>query len=215
MTNSELNDFSHEPSEGALMLRRAVIGLVGGFALLVMAGMIVGFTTAVMQSGKVELRDAIIFAAMLMTAALIGYGMWRWWPRGIEAPRSPRVRSARKILIAAFVIALALSVIIGFAGSGTGAFLGNGPVSGTIALLAITTWAVTFLLTWLWWQKIDEHEAGSYRDGALVAAHAYLFITPAWWMASRAGWLPAQDPMLVLLLVSLVWSGVWFVRRYF
>lgn len=215
MTNSELNDFSHEPSEGALMLRRAVIGLVGGFALLFTAGMMAGFATGVVQRGEPDLRDAAIFVAMLIAAALIGYGMWRWWPRGIEAPRSPRVRSARNILIASFVIALPLGILVGFGDGGTQAFLSNGRVSSLAALLAITTWAVAFLLTWLWWKKIDEHEAGSYRDGALVAAHAYLFITPAWWMASRAGWLPAQDPMLVLLLVSLVWCGVWFVRRYF
>jgi hypothetical protein len=34
-------------------------------------------------------------------------------------------------------------------------------------------------------------------------------------MATRAGWLPPQDPMLVLLAVCLVWCLVWFIRRYF
>jgi hypothetical protein len=215
MTNFDDTDLANEPSDGAMLLKRAIIGIAGTIGLLFIAGMIAGYASVAIAHGGPGLIDAAILSAMVALAALVAFAIWRWWPRGIEAPRSPRVRSARNILIAAFVIALALGVIIGFAGSGTGAFLTNGPVSGTIALLAIAIWAVTFLLTWLWWRTIDEHEAGAYRDGALVAAHAYLFITPAWWMASRAGWLPAQEPILVLFVVSLVWSIVWFVRRYF
>jgi hypothetical protein len=34
-------------------------------------------------------------------------------------------------------------------------------------------------------------------------------------MATRAGWLPPQEPMIVLLLFSIVWMLVWFIRRYF
>jgi hypothetical protein len=106
--------------------------------------------------------------------------------------------------------------MLGMADDGARVVLGNGPVSPVLAAGLIAAWLIPGpLLTWLWWRQIDEHEAGAYREGAVVAIHAYVFLTPAWWIATRAGWLPPQEPMLVLFAVSLVWGLVWFVRRYF
>ena len=196
------------------MLRRVVIGLLGGFGLIFMAGMIAGYVTGMMERGGPNLRDAARLAGMLLAAALIGYGVWRWWPRDPGVPLSPRVRSARNILIASSALALPLGLILRFSDGGAENALSNGPVSPAIALLAIATWAAAFVTTWLWWQKIDEHEAAAYRDGANIAVHAYLFIVPSWWMASRAGWLPPQDPMIVLLAVGAVWLMAGAYRRY-
>lgn len=214
MTKSDMNGVPDEPSEGAVLVRRLAIGLLGGFGLVFTAAMIAGYVTGMLDRGGPNVRDAVILAAMLLVAALIGYGAWRWWPRDPGVPISPRVRSARNILIASGALGLPLGLILGFSDGGAERALSNGPVSPAIALLAIATWAAAFVTTWLWWQKIDEHEAAAYRDGGNIAVHAYLFIAPSWWMASRAGWLPPQDPMIVFLAVGTVWLIAWAYRRY-
>lgn len=214
MTKPDFDDLASEPSDGAILLKRAVLGMGGGIALLFIVSMIGGYSVAAFEHGGPGLRDAAILAAMALVAALVGYGMWRFWPSAASEPVAPRVRSARLLLGIAVILGVPLGILLAVTDEGSG-FLSNAPVSSGIAALAIVLWAVAGpLISWLWWQKIDEHEADAYRDGALVAAHAYIFIVPSWWMATRAGWLPPQDPMLVMLAVTFLWSAVWFVRRY-
>lgn len=216
MTKPDLDAFDERPSDGAILLRRGVIGVVGVILLLFMAGMIAGYTSVMIEHGGPRLIDAAVLGAMLLVTALVAWGMWRLWPSSVDEPVAPRVRSARLLVIAALVVSVVLGIVLAEADSGSLAVFSNAPVSPGLASLAIVLWLIAGpVITWLWWQKIDEHEAGAYRDGALVAVHAYMFIAPAWWIASRAGWLPAQDPMLVLLAVSLLWAIIWFVRRYF
>lgn len=215
MMNSDLDDVNEGPSDGAILLRRAAIGIGGGILLIFIAGMIAGYASGVVEHGSPGPIDAVMIGAMLLAGALIIYGMWRLWPHGLNEPVAPRVRSARRILIAALICSVMLGVLLGEGDGDAGWFLSNAPVSHGLATLAIALWMILGpILTWLWWQKIDEHEADAYREGAFIAVHAYIFIAPAWWMASRAGWLPAQDPMLVALAVSVIWMIVWFVRRY-
>lgn len=215
MTKPELDDFAGEPSDGAILLKRAVLGVGGGALLIFITGMIAGYWTGAREAGGPDLADAAAIVAMLLAAVLVGFGMWRLWPRGIDEPVAPRVRSARKLLILAIVLGLPVGFILGVAEEGSGAFFSNAPISPGLAAIALVLWVIAGpLLSWLWWQKIDEHEAGAYRDGALVAAHAYVFVAPGCWIASRAGWLPAQEPMIVMLAVTCLWSIVWFVRRY-
>ncbi|MCZ8136717.1 MAG: hypothetical protein O9266_10455 [Porphyrobacter sp.] len=216
MTKPDSDDFAMEPSDGAVLLKRAGLGIGGGIALIFIAGMIAGYTSGALERGGPDLVDGAILAGMVLLAALVAFGIWRFWPQTVEEPVAPRVRSARRLFAVAIAIGLPLGFLLGVTDEGTGVLLSNAPVSAGIAAIAIVLWLIAGpLITWLWWQKIDEHEAGAYREGALVAAHAYIFITPIWWMASRAGWLPPQEPMLVLLAVTVLWSVVWFVRRYF
>ena len=216
MTKPDFDDLAAEPSDGAVLLKRAGLGIGGGIALIFTGGMIAGYTSGALERGGPDLVDGAIIAAMVLLAALVAFGIWRFWPQTVEEPVAPRVRSARRLFAVAIALGLPLGFLLGVTDEGTGALLSNAPVSSSIAALAIVLWLIAGpLITWLWWQKIDEHEAGAYREGALVAAHAYIFITPIWWMASRAGWLPPLEPMLVLLAVTVLWSVVWFVRRYF
>lgn len=215
MMKPDSNERAEEPSEGAVLLKRAGLGIGGGIALIFIAGIIAGYADGALERGGLNLVDGAILAGMVLLAALVAFGIWRFWPQTVDEPVAPRVRDARRLFLIAIALGLPLGFLLGVTDEGTGALLSNAPVAPGIAALAIGLWLVAGpLITWLWWQKIDEHEAGAYRDGALVAAHAYIFITPMWWMASRAGWLPPQEPMLVLLAVTVAWSGVWFVRRY-
>jgi hypothetical protein len=216
MTKPDLDDFAETPSDGAIILRRAVIGIGGGIVLIFMAGMIAGLLSSVIENGGMNIKAAGILWVMLMVVGSIAYGMWRLWPEASNEPVAPRIRNARRILIASLALGAPLGFMLGVADEGTAEFFSEAPVRPSIAAAVIAVWLIVApLLSWLWWRQIDEHEAGAYRDGGLIAVHAYLFVTPAWWMATRAGWLPPQEPMLVLLGVCLVWSLVWFVRRYF
>lgn len=214
MTKSDLPQTGH-PSDGAVLLRRALLGFGGGITLVFIAGMIAGFTSVVIEHGGPDLTDIAILAAMLLAGAAVGYGMWRFWPRSSGEPEAPRIKSARKILIAVMILGVPIGILLGMSDDSAMGFLSNSPVNPTMALITLVIWLIPVpLLTWLWWRRVDEHEANAYRDGALIAAHAYLFITPAWWLGTRAGWFPQQDPMIVLLLVSVVWSIAWFVKKY-
>jgi hypothetical protein len=216
MTKSDFDAFDDEPAAGPLLLKRALIAVGGTIALLFIAGMIAGFSSVAFKNGIPGFKAFAILGAMLLAGAAVAYGMWRFWPRGLDGPIAPRVRSARTILLASVAIAVPIGTILGIADGGSAALVSDTAVSPGTAIVVIALWAVAGpILTWLWWQRIDEHEAGAYRDGGMIAAHAYMFATPAWWMATRAGWLPPQEPMAVLVTVSLVWMLVWFVRRFF
>lgn len=216
MTKPELDDFAAEPSDGAIILRRAVIGIGGGILLLFMAGMIAGYASGMIEQGTADLRDAGILGTILLVAGGVAYAMWRLWPGASDEPVAPRVRNARRFMIASLVVGMPLGFVLGAGEDGRAEFVSNTPVSPLVAASVIALWLIVApLLTWLWWRQIDEHEASAYRDGGLVAVHAYLFVAPAWWMGTRAGWLPQQEPMAVVIAVSLVWGLVWFFRRYF
>lgn len=205
-----------QPSDGAILMKRALIGFGGGLTLVFLTGVLAGYLEVTAEHGYLNVTAAIVLALIIGLIALVSYGMWRFWPRTGNEPIAPRIRSARNLLALMFAIGLPLGMLLGIADDGPGLLVANGPVSPIVAATAIILWAIVGpLLTWLWWREIDEHEAGAYRDGALVAAHGYMFIVPAWWMATRAGWLPPQDPMLVMLAVACLWSAIWFVRRYF
>jgi hypothetical protein len=204
------------PSDGAVLLKRALLGIGGGVTLVFLAGVIAGYTGVVLEKDEPDLRDMVVLAVMTLAALATGYVVWRFWPRGNNEPEAPRVRSARMILIAACAVSAPFGALLGMSDSEATGLFSNGPISPVIALLAIVVWIILVpLLTWLWWQRVDEHEASAYRDGAFISLHAYMFITPTWWLASRAGWLPQQEPMLVLLAVCIVWSIVSIVRKYF
>jgi hypothetical protein len=214
MTKPDLTDLAEGPSDAAIIIRRAALGIGGGITLIFLAGVLAGYSTVMLERGGPDLVDVGVLGAILLVAVAVAYFMWRLWPGSSNEPEAPRVKSARTMLIAAFVLSIPLGIIIAASdGAGSNLF-SNAPISPTFAAIAIALWLIAGpLLSWLWLQRVDEHEAGAYRDGAVMAVHTYMFVTPAWWIATRAGWLPAQDPMFVLVAVSFLWSIVWFIRR--
>ncbi len=215
MTKPEFDHPAEGQTDGSILLRRALLGLGGGTLLIFIAGMLAGYSSVIIERGDFDLPALLVLAGMLLAGALVGFGIWRFWPDAPEEPVSPRVRSARRAIYAAIALGLPIGFILGVADEGSDVLLSSAPISAELAAAAIGLWLIAGpLLTWIWWRNIDEHEAGAYRDGALVAAHAYVFATPIWWMASRAGWLAPLDPMLAMLAVALLWCAVWFARRY-
>jgi hypothetical protein len=202
-------------SDSAILMRRAIVGIGGGVLLLFLTGMMAGYLAAAMEQGPLVGIDFAILAAMLTAVTGTAVAMWRYWPRAGSEPEAARVKRARSIMIATAVLGGLFGVFLGVGSGGTEVIFSDGPVPPGMALIAIIIWLVMVpLLTWLWWRLVDEHEATAYRDGAFAAMHAYIFVAPAWWMAARAGWLPDQNPMAVMMAVCLVWTIVWFRKRY-
>ena len=186
MTKRDFADFADAPSDGAIILRRALIGVGGGTVLLFMAGMIAGYTSGVIDRGAPDLRDAGILGAMVLVAGAVAFGMWRMWPAMNDEPVAPRVKNARRILIGSIALGAPLGFVFGVADESASDFFSNAPVSPILAASVIAFWLIVGpLVTWLWWRQIDEHEAVAYREGGLVAAHTYLFVS------LHGGWQPA------------------------
>lgn len=216
MMKPDPSDRDQQLSDGAVLLRRGLISAGGGLVLIFIAGIIAGFASAAIDHGGPSLIDLAVLSALLLTGLAVGYAMWRFWPRGSGELEAPRVKSARNILIASMVISVPAGFILALSDGGTNGVFSNAQITPAIAVSLIALWLIPVpILTWMWWRRVDEHEANAYRDGGLAAVHAYIFLAPAWWIASRAGWVPAQDPMIVFLAVCLVWCGVGFARKYF
>lgn len=216
MTKPDPEFLDDGPSDGVILLKRGLISVIGGLLLIFLAGIIAGYSSVMIENRSADLVDAAVLGALLLVTALTAFGMWRLWPRTGPEPVAPSIRKARFFLILAVGLSVVLGFILAAANPSSTAVFSNAPVGAATAAVAIVLWVIVApVLIWLWWRKIDEHEADAYRDGAMIAIHVYMFAAPGWWMATRAGWLPPQDPMVVLLGVCVVWSIVWFVRRYF
>ena len=137
----------------------------------------------------------------------------------LEPKIAPSVKKSKRILIFSMLVGAALGMYMAISlaeAPGEFDFFSNSPINSTVAAVAIAVWLLIVPpLTFVWWRNVDEHEKDAYREGAMVSAHAYIFLVPSWWLGTRAGWLPDQDPMIVLVLVGIVWSAVWLYRKYF
>lgn len=215
MMKPDLPDLDDTPSDGAVLLKRALLASIGGIVLIFLAGVIAGYTSVVIRHGGPDLVDAAILAVLLLATLAVGYGIWRFWPHGSNEPVAPRVKSARMIIIAMGIASFPIGVLLGLSDGEAAGLFSNGPINPIIALVALAFWLIPVpLLTWVWWRRVDEHEANAYRDGGFIAVHAYFFIAPTWWLATRAGWLPPQDPMVVFLVVCIVWTIVSITKKY-
>jgi len=210
MTEAEFDD---EPNTG---LRRALIASIGGISILFLSAFLAGYAVAMLEYGMPTLTDAAIVGAMLAVIAAVIAGCVKLWPNTGPEPIGPSVKRSRDLMY----LTIGLSVVAGIAlavaeGPDNNILFSNGPISSTTGLFVLIGWLIVVpIVTLLWWRSIDEHEASTYRDSSMVAAHAYMFIVPAWWLAARAGWVPHQDPMIVFLIFCAIWCVAWFYRKF-
>ncbi len=214
LKEADVNMTSSNP--GSSKFTFAALVFVTFVAVIFGAGVVAGFTDA--GGGD---RPDVLFGIYAVWVAVVGglaFLAARSWSRLMKAPKemlSRSTRRSRNVLYAALVVSAGLGALLSMAQpEGTSIFT-NGPLAVFPALVAIMVWTVGGSITTLmWWRMTDEHDRASYEAGANVAVHAYLFIAPSWWVATRAGLLPEQDPMVVMLIVAAIWSAVWFYRKY-
>jgi hypothetical protein len=195
--------------------KRIALGALGGFAFLFLPAFAVGFTKGRLGQGPLENTDFAILGAAALLLIVICFAVWRMWPAESGEPEAPRVKQSRMVIFTCMGVGALLGMILVLTQEPGVEMFFDGPINPIIAGVVIAVWLLFVpIATLKWLRTVDEHEADAYREGAFIAGHAYLFLAPAWWMAHRAGWLPAQDPMIVFLIICTVWSAVWFAKRY-
>jgi len=207
-------DLSKDPRDFT-DLKRAAIASIGGLVLVFLLAVLAGYTDRTLEEQIPDTYDAIVIGTLVILIGLIAWAMWALWPSRRDDPEAPRVKRSRNIVYGLMGISVFLGLLLAVAdGPGT-SFFSGGPINPLTAGIAIFFWlGLMPIATWLWWSSIDEHEGEAYRDGAFVAGHAYLFIVPAWWLGTKAGWLPPQEPISIMLIISVIWSLVWLIRKY-
>jgi hypothetical protein len=201
---------------------RRILAMVGyGVGVVFSAGGVAGFLGAHAQAGggamSVGGTLALAMIALLGIACLtlLIRAAWRW--SQTNQPPSPRQQRLRLVLIGCIVAGVIIGMVMtgaDLSGDNDGNLF-NSPLPVWLAVLMMLLWGVAMpLLTWVWHRSIDEHEAEAYRDGAVLAGYALLFGAPLWWMLEALGFAPPPDPILLLGGFSVVWTGVWLVRKY-
>ena len=196
-------------------IKRLILGSIGGFSLVFLVAVLVGYSTATLENRIPDLYDFIVIGTLLALIAAITWAMWRFWPKRPDEPEAQSVKSSRQLLYSAFGLGLILSIVMIIGTDSTAWIYGDRPVNPVAAGIALFGWLVlTPIGTWWWWRSVDEHEKDAYRDGAFITAHVYIFLCAGWWIATRAQWLPEQDPITIMLITCTVWIIVWLYKKY-
>ena len=217
MTKPDMIDPSNAKSAGNVLLRRALVGSLAGFAAIFLAGVFAGYFGVAAERQSLRLVDLVILVCIAGLLAMVIYGAWKFWPSASGEPVAESTRKGARIMYVMCGLGAIMGIAFGVADdSGSMSLFSNGPIGNVTAIVAILGWAVLVpILTLMWWRTVDEHETAVYAESGLISAHVYLIGAPTWWLATRAGWLPAQDPMIVWLVVATVWTVIWLYRRYF
>ena len=165
-------------------------------------------------------QTTLVFTSNLLIGAggiwgLLWLKPWRGL-KGSGEPVSPATRRTNKLywLKELLVGAAMLALIFGASGKDHPfAMFSNSPVPLWIAMVAITSWLLARALREWWRSSADEHERRASDFGRNAAAGVFLAVTPAWWVAARAGLLPQPDAMVLWIITMVVSSIGWSWRR--
>jgi hypothetical protein len=152
---------------------------------------------------------------LIVAAALWGLALLKPW-KGRGGPVSPATRRTNKLywiketLGGVAILALFLG---GLDAHRPFAVFSNGPLPLWIAVVAIPSWLVARLIREAWRNSADEHERRASDFGRNAATGVFLAVTPAWWVAARAGLAPQPDAMILWILTMVVSTIGWSWRR--
>ncbi len=212
-------DLEAEGNVGRSLAWMAVAGLGTVFT----AGAIVGVIAASKEDGNALSATAIVIIALFV--AIIGaliYAQWKLARRIATSggEMTSRERLNRNIMIACAVmggiIGLVLSIVGGVMPSEPMAIFSDSPLPVALAILLTVFWGIIMpVIAWFWHTRaIDEQEANAYRDGGYYAAYAYLIGAPAWWFLWRGGVLPEPDGVAIFAAFAIIWTTVWYWKKY-
>lgn len=192
-------------------------------AVLVLAG----FSAAAGVVGAVLFDPRIKHPVNWLTWAHLGlflliaggaiWGLVKLKPWTRREPMSPSTRRTNNLFAISGLVAVPGTLALAFSTMSrddpTGLF-SNSPVSLWIALFAIAGWLLGMAIGWWWYFSADEHERDAYDFGSVVGAGLFTVLTPAWWVAARAGLVPRPDAMILWLITMIVITIGWFWHRY-
>ena len=135
-----------------------------------------------------------------------------------KAPLNKKERLNRNLLITLGALGGISGLVLGVleADGETALLMSNTPLPTGIAVGIAFVWLVIVpVIAWFWHTRaIDEQEASAYRDGGYYAAYAYLILAPTWWLLWRGGLVPEPDGVGIYFAFALIWTAVWFWKKY-
>ncbi|WP_353207349.1 hypothetical protein [Sphingorhabdus sp.] len=215
-----------DPNEGQNSgIRRPLWIILAALGIVMTTGFIAGFTAQHQNDGGGAFTGiaAAIFAAAIL--AIIGLGYWTW--QNAKAMKVPGENLTRRELLNRNILSgciflggiMGIGLPIMFEGGGSTeaiTIFSNSPLPTNFALaFAFVLLVIVPAITWYWHRyAIDEMEESAYRDGSYYAAHAFLFLTPVWWLLWRGGLLPEPNGVAIYFVFSMVWTIVWFWKKH-
>ena len=151
-------------------------------------------------------RVMIVLPVSLLIGAAALWGLMRLKPWA--GPISPTTRKTNTLFYVSGLVAVPGSVALHFGAVSRGnpyGFFSNSPISLGIAIVAITSWLLALAIAWWWYYSADEHERKAYDFGSLFGHGLFITVTPAWWVAARAGLLPQPDAMVLWCVTMGSW----------
>lgn len=196
---------------------------VAAIGTIFTAGAIVGVIAAAAEGGEPLSAKALAISGVLV--AIIGALVYAQWnlARRIRiggGPMTSREKLNRNIMVGCgllgAVIGAGLVATDGAMPSDPLSMFSDSPLPMTIALVLAIFWGVIMpVIAWFWHTRaIDEQEAHAYRDGGYYAAYAYLIGAPTWWFLWRGDMLPEPDGTAIFCAFALIWTAVWFWKKY-
>ena len=224
LTEAPMAKLEDEGSNG----RTVLWILLAGFGIVMVAGVIAGFVGEHQADGDRAFSDFAIglIAGVVAMMAALGVAFWGY-AKKLKASGEPMTRREklnRNIILACGLLGGVMGAVMAAGGflnapdkSGDPlSVLFTGPMPVAVALALVFFWAVVMpVVAWFWHTRaIDEQEASAYRDGGYYAAYAFLVLAPLWWLLWRGGFLPEPDGVAIYLIFSVIWSAVWFWKKY-
>lgn len=160
---------------------------------------------------------------LILVSAIIILIVTYYWSKSIgmvtdkDEPVAPSAKKSQKTLWLAGGIGGLIAVALIFLGDpsrGGENIFSNAPLAPIVAVLVALLYVVgTVLGSYKWHRTADEHERSASNKGAFAALYAYAIVAPVWWLGERASLLPAQEPMIVFVLVLTVYAATWTYFR--
>jgi hypothetical protein len=206
--------------------RRNMWVWISYLGIVATAGAIVGYLNAEVQDGgTIGIAEILTLCAFATIIIGLAFAIWRNVSK-MKASNEGLTRreTLNRNMICGFVLiggAIGLlpafyDTSVGNSDTGPPLLLADSPMPPVIALMLIFFWTVIMpIIAWFWHKRvIDEQEASAYRDGGYYAAYAFLIGAPTWWMLWRGGFVPEPDGVAIFMLFALIWTAVWFWKKY-
>jgi hypothetical protein len=203
----------------ALPLLLALVAWMGFGALLAMGKVLVAthtlwgpwaWQTTVMLAGNLVIGVGAIWAMLWMRP-------WKALQILDDEPVSPATRKAKNLLGMSALVAAPGALVLYYGAFSEGhpnAMFSNRPVPLWVAIFAIACWLLSQAINkWWWYFSADEYERRADDFGNLLGWAVFLIVTPAWWVAARAGLLPHMDAMVLWVVAVGVSAVGYFWRR--
>jgi hypothetical protein len=209
--------------------RRVLWMMLAGLGTVMTLGAIAGFMGEHKSEGGGALSGPALAVLAVLGAIIAGlaYVIWRNAKKlkSNSEPMTKREKLNRNIILGLGLMGGVMGVIMSTTIMGNipdgepaslAAMFGSGPIPLSVVLPFVFVWGVIMpVIAWFWHTRaIDEQEASAYRDGGYYAAYAFVILTPLWWMLWRGGFLPEPDGIAIYLTFSVLWSAVWFWKKY-